>query len=171
MHNLLVPVPPMLEAAVGYSGTARFVAFYWMPAGDEAMYDDGRISADGHWDAYLAFVQHSSVWPELRPYNLGNSDQEAEHWLLLDRQERVLSVAPEQAARRVLRQQWPAIITEHEQALTDEEWQRIVSEAMQKAWAQTTQTYSMEDAQRMLTERQQKVDELVRWLDQQERRH
>jgi hypothetical protein len=38
MNRLSVPVPPMLEAAIGYTGDAHYVAFYWTPGGDEAMY-------------------------------------------------------------------------------------------------------------------------------------
>jgi len=58
---LPIPVPPQLETALGYEGDARFVAFYWEPAGDEAMYDDGRISGTGCWTGYLAYVDHPAV--------------------------------------------------------------------------------------------------------------
>ena len=48
------PVPPMLAQAIGYKGNARFVAFHWTPYGDEADYSDGRVSATGNWQAFLA---------------------------------------------------------------------------------------------------------------------
>lgn len=35
--RLALPVPPLFGAALGYSGDARYVAFYWTPAGDEFM--------------------------------------------------------------------------------------------------------------------------------------
>ena len=40
---LPLPVPPMLEAALGYAGTAQYVAFYWTPGGDELIWDDGWV--------------------------------------------------------------------------------------------------------------------------------
>ena len=36
--SLPVPVPSLLEQALGYDGKGRFVAFYWTPIGDEAMF-------------------------------------------------------------------------------------------------------------------------------------
>jgi hypothetical protein len=63
--------------------------------------------ADGNWQAYLLYVQHATVAPALADYPLGNSDQEAQHYLLLDRQERRVSVAPVEEAQRVLHDQWP----------------------------------------------------------------
>ncbi len=46
---LAATAPPMLCEAVGYSGSARYVGFYWTPYGDEIIYTDGRLSADGDW--------------------------------------------------------------------------------------------------------------------------
>lgn len=62
---LACPVPPMLETAIGYSADADFVAFYWTPCGDEAIYDDGWISGTGEWDAWLAFIRHPRIAPAL----------------------------------------------------------------------------------------------------------
>lgn len=76
---LPVPVPLMLEAAIGYAGAARFVSFYWMPAGDQAMIDDGQISQDDNWYAFLTFVQHPHVYMALAAYNFGSSDEPASH--------------------------------------------------------------------------------------------
>ncbi len=82
---LKAPVPPMLEKAIGYSGDARFVSFHWTPAGDEADYDDGQRAGTGEWQGYLAYVDHPTVRPLLTQYQLGSSDSEAEHSLILDR--------------------------------------------------------------------------------------
>jgi hypothetical protein len=100
------PVPPMLEAAIGYDGDARWVAFYWQPAGDEACWDDGRASLCGaNWPAYLAYTRHPAVWPHLALYDFGSSDEPARHWLVLDRRERRLYAAPRKVAGASLRQQ------------------------------------------------------------------
>ncbi|HLV98698.1 MAG TPA: hypothetical protein VKT82_08485 [Ktedonobacterales bacterium] len=103
---LPVPVPPMLEQALGYPGQARLVAFFWSPRGDEAMHDDGRCTGVGDWTAYLAFIKHPTVEPHVRPFDLGSSEEEAQHWLVLDRETRTLSVLPVQQAALLLLQQW-----------------------------------------------------------------
>jgi len=41
MHTLAIPVPPQLEAACGYEGDARWVAWYGERAGDELAWTDG----------------------------------------------------------------------------------------------------------------------------------
>ena len=99
LERLVVPTPPMLVEAIGYPGRARYVAFYWTPYGDEVIYTDGRFSADGHWDAWLLFTRHRTIAPHLQAYNLGNSDEEATHWLLVDREACAMYVG---AAREVL---------------------------------------------------------------------
>jgi len=116
---LMVPVPPMLEHAIGYEGEARFVSFYWTPGGDEADYDDGQRAGTGNWQGYLAFVQHPTVHPELAQYQLGSSDSDAQHRLILDRYERKLYVASMKDAQQLLAQQWPKTEPIH---MTREEW-------------------------------------------------
>ena len=102
---LPVPVPPMLEQALGCLGQARLVAFFWSPLGDEAVYHDGKCSGDADWAAFLAFVEHPTVEPPLRPFELGSSEEEAQHWLLLDREARTLSMLPAQEAAVLLLEQ------------------------------------------------------------------
>jgi hypothetical protein len=70
---LPVPVPPMLAKAIGYTGEAGYVAFKWTPYGDEAEYFDGRRSATGNWQAFLAYIQHPAVSPLLKGYDLNQS--------------------------------------------------------------------------------------------------
>jgi hypothetical protein len=109
MHTLDVPVPPLLERALGYTGSATWVSFYWEPAGDEAMYDDGRAGGTGAWDAFLLYTRHRTVAPHLEPYHLGSSDAPAQHRLVLNRATRALFVVPEREAVRQVRAQWPAM--------------------------------------------------------------
>src|SRR6266568_8084376 len=111
---LKAPVPPMLEKAIGYHGEARFVSFHWTPEGDEADYDDGQRAGTGEWQGYLAYVQHPTVHPLLTHYNLGSSDSEAKHSLILDRQECKLYVASTKDTRTFLaQQQWPELKPVH----------------------------------------------------------
>ncbi len=109
---LLVPVPPMLEDAMGYSRfgfpEARFVTFFWSPFGDEAYFDDGRTSGTGDWQGFLAYIEHPSVWPALGASRcqLGSSEEVNTHRLLLDRRERKLYLVEDRASCLVLSGQW-----------------------------------------------------------------
>jgi hypothetical protein len=101
----------MLEEALGYAGAARWVAFHWTPYGDELRYEDGTLSADGSWHAWLTFVHHHRIAPTLAPYHFGNSEEEAQHWLLLDREIQTLSVGAVGDVRQCLRQAAPPALT------------------------------------------------------------
>jgi hypothetical protein len=105
---LNAPVPPMLSDAIGYQGDARFVSFQWTPYGDEAEYSDGRRSAIGHWEAFLAYIQHPAVNPLLEAYDLGSNETVATHALILDREQLEIYIAPVREARNFLLEQWPS---------------------------------------------------------------
>jgi hypothetical protein len=110
---LAVPVPPMLEEAMGYTpfgrDEARFVTFFWSPFGDEAYFDDGWTSGTGDWQGFLAYVEHLAVWPALgaNRFQLGSSEEVNTHRLLLDRLERKLYLVEDRAACLALSRQWP----------------------------------------------------------------
>jgi hypothetical protein len=108
---LPIPVPPMLEEALGYAGTSRWVAFHWTPWGDKLRYEDGTVSADGSWHAWLTFVRHRRIAPALAPYHFDNSEEEARHWLLLDRETRTLSVGAVVDVQQFLRRAAPPALT------------------------------------------------------------
>jgi hypothetical protein len=103
---LHVPVPPLLAKAIGYTGRAHYVAFHWTPYGDEAEYFDGRVSGTGNWQAFLAYTQHPAVRPSLIDYDLGKSDTDANHVLILDQAILEMFIAPVQAAEKFLIRQW-----------------------------------------------------------------
>lgn len=146
------------------NGDARFVSFYWTPGGDEADYEDGQRAGTGEWQGYLAYVQHPTVYPLLTHYNLGGSDREAQHTLILDRQERKLYVASIQVTRTFLAQQWPKAepIQFH---LTREEWEalktRIIADMKHKQ-----QTIDMDEIHKHIEEQFALVEALQHWLNQ-----
>jgi len=84
IRQIPVKLPWSFEDALGYPRGFRWVAFFWEPCGDEAMFDDGYCSTGGNWRGFLAFVRHPSVAPWLTGYDLGSSENEATHWLLCD---------------------------------------------------------------------------------------
>jgi hypothetical protein len=101
------PVPPMLAKALGYNGDARYVAFKWTPYGDETLYNDGRLSATGNWQAFLAYIRHPAVNPVLREYDLGSSEREAKHAIVLDQEKHEVFIAPVKELQAFLSEQWP----------------------------------------------------------------
>ncbi len=151
------PVPPNMEKALGYERDARYVAFYWTPAGDQAMYDDGEISGTGEWPAWLDFTQHPLVDPHLQRYDFGSSDFEADDYLLLDRQERKAYVAPVHVARDFLAAQHPPRPRVNLTATPD---------ALRSALAQTLQV-DMAQVEAQAQVAQEEHLAMLRWLDQQ----
>ena len=102
IRQIPVKLPESFEEALGYPGQLKWVAFYWEPCGDEAMFDDGICSGDGNWWGYQAFVDHPNVAPWLSPYDLGSSDAEATHWLLCDLETREVYVGERELVRSFL---------------------------------------------------------------------
>jgi len=98
-------LPRNWERAFGYEGDARYVAFFWHPVGDEAMYDDGRCSGDGEWSMFLELERQR--YPAILAHDVGSSDFEATEWLVLDRETRELFVMPVEEARALLEAQHP----------------------------------------------------------------
>src|SRR5262245_23840018 len=100
---------PGFLPAFGYHGGRRFVALFWEPCGDEACYDDGQNYACGSCDnwLFLDFVQRPDVsaWLDENGLNLGNSDEAALHWLIVDAQTKEVFAAPRQEARATLLRQ------------------------------------------------------------------
>lgn len=129
-------LPDEFWPAFGYEGQARFVGLFWTPFGDEAVYTDGRIEADGNWMAYLMLLDHPTNVELLRypcwlcrgrgttndlrnelceecfgvgtlEYDLGSSECQATHVLIADREEGQVYVTPRWAGEQFLCEQWP----------------------------------------------------------------
>ncbi len=83
--RLALPCPPPLVELVGYDGPGRLLALWWSPFGDELMLSDGTLTATGNSRGWLSFCEHPLVRVFLEDYQLGDSEAEAEHWLLVDR--------------------------------------------------------------------------------------
>ncbi|AWM39817.1 hypothetical protein GobsT_18160 [Gemmata obscuriglobus] len=97
----------------GYPGQRRYIGLYWSPMGDEACWDDGQSSAcglaDNHY--YLAFIRRKEVlaWRDENGLHLGNSEEEAQHWLVVDAETCEVYAAHWREARQaVIRQEIPS---------------------------------------------------------------
>jgi hypothetical protein len=155
LHGLTplhVPVPPILAKAIGYTGRARYVAFNWTTYGDEAEYFDGRRSATGNWQAFLAYTQHPAVSPSLQDYDLGRSDTDAKHVLILDQAILEMFIAPVRKAEEFLTRKqlhWRSI------RVSQEEYVAKISIALK----QVKQPHIDIEQQYAL------IDAVERWLD------
>lgn len=159
---LLCPVPPLLEKAIGYTHDARFVSFHWIPGGDEAYFDDGRAGGTGNWQGFLAYIHHPVIRPLLHGYDLGSSDSEAAHCLILDRNERKLYVATVKDTERFLAQQWPKREPVH---MSKEEWEAVQARII-KAMKRAQRTINTDDIHRRIEEQYALVEDLQHWLNQ-----
>jgi hypothetical protein len=102
---LPVPLWPRLPVAVGYQGTARWVAR--SVSRDHAIYHDGTASGTGDTGLLLAFKRHPAIAPYVAGAHLGSAEEEASEWLLVDRQHQALYLVDCEEARRFLLAQWP----------------------------------------------------------------
>ncbi len=161
MTPLPIPVPPQLEAVVGYTGDARWISLNWTCLGDTVLYSDGRSSGTGHGWGYLGYVRHPAVAPLLRGLELGSSEQDAAELLLFDRDDRRAFVADATEARAFLREQWPA---EEPVELTTEQWQQIVEEVRQRMLSRPLP--SMGDLMQQMRDHSALVAEMLRSLDE-----
>jgi hypothetical protein len=154
-----LPLPPRLAEVLGYPGAARFVAFYWTPSGDEVVYEDGRSAGTGAIWSILTYRRHPAVAPLLAPWNLGYSDAEAEHCLVLDRVAHRASVAPRAAATVFLRDQHLPLpeLTAEQHA----EAQRRLAEILRHRIS-----VPPKEIKRRLEEQRHELWRMVSWLDQ-----
>lgn len=102
--RLLLPAPPMLEAALGYEGGAAFVAFHRRDSdsGLSCMDSSGSVCVIPDPSGWIAFAGHERVAPYLAPFDFGDQGRGAQHWLLLAREERALYAGPVAAIRGAL---------------------------------------------------------------------
>jgi hypothetical protein len=114
----------------------RYCAFYW--SGNKAGFSDGLHSTVGRINggAYQLFLSHPVVVPCLRPFlPVENEEEQRDRfWLVLDRIERVLYIAPAQSAQHFLVCQW-GVEPQAPQTLrvaSRKELDRLVTEALQR---------------------------------------
>ena len=150
----------MLAIAIGYKGKQRFVSFQWTPFGDEAEYSDGRYSATGNWQAYLAYIQHPAVSPFLTVYELGSSDSEAQHALILDREKHEIFIASVKEAENFLSGQWPL---EPPLRMSQEEYLAKISIALKNIGQ--PREIDIEEIQRSIEEQSRMIEDMQKWLD------
>ena len=157
--SLNAPVPPMLATAIGYKGYARYVSFQWTPYGDEVEYSDGRMSSTGNWQAFLAYIQHPAVSPFLEDYDLGSSENEAEHALILDQAILEVFITPVKDAEKFLTEQWP------QPPLIRMPKEELVAKISIVRRNIEQPRYDIEEMQRLIKDQRAMIDDIQKWLD------
>jgi len=161
--------PPEFWAAFGYTGQQRHVSLWWERSGDEASFCDGEYTVVGaEWAAYLTLVEHPRNWPLLDlDVRLGDSDTEATHMLVLDREDPGAAwVAPREAAERWLRGQAFPDGRDLEGAveLTCE----LIEAALRHSFARLHEVKRFESVEDLMRDRAVKLDALQKALDSKE---
>ena len=100
--RLPLPCPPQLIELSGYTGGGRLVALWWSPFGDELMICDGTLTETGRWRGWLCFCGHPLARLFLEPYRLGDSGDEGDHRVLVDRYLGTLDVGLERDVEQLL---------------------------------------------------------------------
>lgn len=163
------PVPPILAQAVGYTGESRFVALH-CGGGDESYYDDGVISATGEWGPYLLYLRHPAVWPHLVGFHFGNSDADATHWLLLDREKGVAYAGAVRDVHALLVAQHPEVYAPAPD-VTVRTWEDMLASLQehQGAWESLSADEQMATIHERMREQEQRYLALEEWLAKQDR--
>jgi hypothetical protein len=95
-------------------------------------------------------------------YHLGSSDEPATHWLIIDRQTRLISIAPADEALRFLNAQHPPLLRTQ---LTAEEWRAAIEAAHAQLQANLDRVNSI-DVRTALERQNAVVSDMSTWLDQ-----
>jgi hypothetical protein len=156
---LNAPVPPMLAKIFGYYGDARYVAFNWTPYGNEVEYSDGQIHTSKDAVGFLHYINHPAVSPLLEEYELGNSETEAEHALILDTERQEVYIAPVREVETFLSGQWPP----HPMRMGQEEHVPKIAIAVKGRG----QPRDIEEIRRRIAEQSELNTTMLQWLDKQ----
>ena len=153
-------LPPDLCLALGYRGDCRFAGFFWSPLGDHLIATDGINSGTAQSWAYLAFKRHRVVAPLLEPFDLGSSESDAVHILVIDGVANRAFVAPVSEARTFLERQHPPApaLSPDQQAAFNLELGRLLEE-----WRE--RPIDREALAREMAEQQERVARMVSLLD------
>ena len=152
-----LPLPPGLIETFGHLGDARYVGFHWSPCGDELVFDDGFNSGTGQSQSFLIFRRHPAVAPLLAGYNLGYSDSNAEHWLLIDREGSRATIAAPAEARAFLEKHVPLSVEEQEEIVGQ------LDEFLMHGWEEVH--IDPEEVRKAMDEQRGRVGRMVSWLD------
>jgi hypothetical protein len=120
------------------------------------------VSLNSAYPPDLHNRRHRAVEPLLAPWNLGFSDAEAEHCLIIDRTAGHASVAPIAVAQEFLRSQHPPPpeLTPEQREALQRRLEEIIAQRRQQL------RVDPQEIARRMKEQQQALSRMVSWLDQ-----
>ncbi len=134
------------------------------------LYEDGIISATGEWAPYLLYLRHPAVWPHLVGFHFGNSDEEATHWLLLDREEAVAYAGAVHDVHALLIAQHPEAYAPAADITLPTVEDLVASfQEQQDAWQSMPADEQMAVIEEHMREHEQRYRSLEEWLATQDR--
>ena len=144
LDRLDLVLPPQFVLLLGYGppivrekSLRRFVAFYWFAG--EFFFEDGVWCTTGFWQPWHVWRRHRSVQPVADVYEFGSRDEDARHWLLIDRETCDLFAGEADRVRAFLLDE-PALRAEREAAASrSEEEKQAAEEHARKKKATTVQ--------------------------------
>jgi WD40 repeat protein len=83
--RLPLPCPAQLVELSHYRGDRRWIALWSSAAGDELVVSDGVFTVTARLHGWSCFCAHPLVGVFLEPYRLGQTNDQGEHRLLVDR--------------------------------------------------------------------------------------
>ena len=117
------------------------------------------MSGTGSWHAFLAYIQHPAVSPFLEEYDLGSSESEAKHALILDQVKLEVFIAPVKDAEKFLGEQWP------QQPLIRMAKEELVAKISIVRKNIEQPRYDIEEMQRLIKDQRAMIDDIQKWLD------
>ncbi len=111
------------------------------------------------------FIRHPLVEPLLQAAlhqadHLGTSEEEATHWLLLDRKDRQIAVAPARIAKLQVSRQWGPPTSEPMLIVDKGDWEQLVAEVVARI-----ERISQDQIVAHMLKHQQVVQDLSAWLE------
>jgi len=112
LEKLRMGPPPrqLFDEPLGCSGTRRLFALYWLRAVRAPILHEGLLETVGDPEPYRIWRYHPRVIPHLAGFNLGDTADRADHWLLVDCMLRLLYVGKSADVLAVLDYQKRGII-------------------------------------------------------------
>jgi hypothetical protein len=112
LEKLRMAPPPrqLFDEPLGCSGTRRLFALYWLRAVRAPILHEGFLETVGDPEPYRIWRYHPRVIPHLAGFNLGDTVEIANHWLLVDCLLRLLYVGKSSDVQALLDYQKRGII-------------------------------------------------------------
>ncbi len=119
--RLKMPLPPphIFDELLGCYGNRRFFALYWSRAVRAPILHDGFLETVGGPDPYRVWRYHPGVNDALAGYNIGDVEETAVHWLLVDRESRALYIGAAADVLVVLDYQKRGVIDPLKESVSD----------------------------------------------------